>query len=75
VRKYYTLNSDELGEEAEADTLVGIYKEWQRYKQDDKEMHDHKTYYIRKHEVENNTDMVTDGKVYRRGNKVFFKAN
>lgn len=73
--KKYTLYSEELGEEFESDSLVEIYKEQKRLKEDDKEHHDKKTYYVCKNkEVDAHTIEQTEGKVYKRNNKVFFKA-
>jgi hypothetical protein len=74
MKIYYTLNSEELGEEAKKETLINIYNEWLRYKKDDKETGDKKTYYFIKHEIENNVDNTTEGKVYKRGNQIYFKS-
>lgn len=73
MKKYYSLNSEELGEEERRENLVDIYNEYLRYKEDDKETCDRKTYYFIKHEIENGVDQTTEGKVYKRGNKVYFK--
>lgn len=73
--KKYTLCSEELGEEFESDSLVEIYLEQKRLKEDDKEHHDKKTYFVfRNREIDDSTILQTEGKVYKRGNKVFFKA-
>ena len=73
--KKYTLCSEELGEEFESDSLVDIYLEQKRLKEDDKNHHDKKAYYVFKNtEVDATTVARTEGKVYKRGNKVFFKA-
>jgi hypothetical protein len=73
--KKYTLCSEELGEEFESDSLVDIYLEQKRLKEDDKEHHDKKTYYVFKNtKIDATTVSRTEGKVYKRGNKVFFKA-
>lgn len=73
--KKYTLFSEELGEEFESDSLVEIYNEQKRLKEDDKEHHDKKVYYVcRNREIDANTIEQTEGKVYKRSNKVFFKA-
>ena len=73
--KKYTLCSEELGEEFESDSLVDIYLEQKRLKEDDREHHDKKTYYVFKNtEIDEKTFSRCEGKVYKRGNKVFFKA-
>lgn len=73
--KKYTLCSDELGEEFESDSLVEIYLEQKRLKEDDKQHHDKKNYYVfRNKEIDDCTIERTEGKVYKRGNKVFFKS-
>lgn len=82
MKVYYTLNSNEMGEEAKKEKLVDIYKEWVRIKEDDKKTGADFTYYFVKHEVKEDgikngikcsTDYETEGKVYKRGDKVFFK--
>lgn len=73
--KKYTLCSEELGEEFESDSLVEIYNEQKRLKEDDRQHHDKKTYYVFKNkEVDEKTFERYEGKVYKRGNKVFFKV-
>ena len=72
--KKYTLCSEEIGEEFESDSLVDIYLEQKRLKEDDKEHHDKKTYFVfRNREIDDRNILQTEGKVYKRGNKVFFK--
>lgn len=73
--KKYTLCSEELGEEFESDSLVDIYLEQKRLKEDDKQHHDKKSYFVfRNREIDEHTIEQTEGKVYKRGNKVFFKS-
>jgi len=74
IIKKYTLCSDELGEEFESDSLVEIYLEQKRLKEDDKQHHDKKSYFVfRNKEIDEHTIERTEGKVYKRGSKVFFK--
>ena len=73
--KKYTLCSEELGEEYESNSLVDIYLEQKILKEDDKEHHDKKSYFVfRNKEIDDSTIERTEGKVYKRGNKVFFKS-
>jgi hypothetical protein len=84
MKTYYSVNSKELGEEIIRETLSDIYNEYLKLKQDDKDTGDNKNYYFVKHEIENNktdssnikskTDYTTEGKVYKRGNKIYFKS-
>jgi hypothetical protein len=74
--KKFALHSAELDLEFESDSLFDIYKEMKRLKQDDKEHHDKKEYYVTKQLPDpngSNAIFITEGKVYKRGNKYFFK--
>lgn len=69
----WSLYSVELGEEFGSDSLIKIYSEQKRLKADDKEHHIKRTYYVTKNEYSGSTVYETEGRVYKRGSKVYFK--
>ena len=73
IKICYSLNSEEMGEEAKKENLLDIYREWVKYTEDDKETGNMNSYYFIKHEVENGVDQITEGKVYKRNDKIYFK--
>lgn len=86
--EYYSLGaylegSDDI-DDIEVDTLGELYKLWQDAKEDDK-MSNEKgwKYHFYKHSIKKQdresgktvyVDYVTEGKIYRRKNKIYFKA-
>jgi len=74
MKIYYSLNSEEMGEESRKENLLDIYKESIKYKEDDKETGSNNNYYFVKHEIENGIDLITEGKVYKKNNKIYFKS-
>lgn len=86
--EYYSLGAylegDDDIDDTEVDTLGELYKLWQEAKEGDKasgekgwKYHFYK-HSIKEQERENGkvkyVDYVTEGKIYRRKNKVYFKA-
>lgn len=77
--KEYIVLSEEMGEEYRDKSLIKVYSMWRRLVNDDKQYHDKKTYYFIKAETVNENGKLieyqTEGKIYKRANKVFFKAS
>lgn len=86
---YYSIGSYMIGDddvdEMEVETVSELYKLWQELKEGDKAAGEKGwRYHFYRHSLVEEvnertgkpqwTDYVTDGTVYRRGNKVYFKA-
>lgn len=73
--KKFSLISVNRGEEFESDSLKEIYYEMIRLRKDDNEHNVHDRYYVELNEkIDENSYQATEGKVYKRNNKYFFKA-
>lgn len=66
--------TDDFGEEFRSSSLAKTYLEWRRLLEDDKAHRIKREYTLYKCETEGEIEWRTEVKIYRRGNRVFYRA-
>lgn len=66
--------TDDFGEEFRSSSLAKTYLEWRRLLEDDKIHRMKREYTLYKCETEGDIEWRTEVKIYRRGNRIFWKA-
>lgn len=77
MKKYYKLLAVNDGYSEQSDKIYSLVEAWKRLKEIkefDKQVHINVKYAVGKYQEDDENVYVTIGKVYRRGNKIFFKA-